>query len=70
MMADDYNALLDSLQVDSCLVVGWSDGGVNALLLTLRHPNKVKKLVITGANLWPDTTALKPFLFLCPKGRA
>src|SRR5437868_12890116 len=26
MMADDLNALLDSLQLDSCYVIGWSDG--------------------------------------------
>src|SRR3982751_4433149 len=33
MMADDYNTLLDSLHLDSCFVIGWSDGGINALLL-------------------------------------
>jgi len=30
MMADDFNALLDHLKIDSCNVVGWSDGGINA----------------------------------------
>lgn len=68
MMADDYESLLDSLHLDSCFIVGWSDGGINALLLTLRHPKKVKKLVIVGANLWPDTTAIKPFLYNAMKG--
>lgn len=58
MMADDFNALLDSLHLDSCFVLGWSDGGINALLLAIRHPDKVKKLAETGANLWPDSTAL------------
>lgn len=60
MMADDFNALLDSLHLDSCYVVGWSDGGISGLLLAIRHPDKVKKLAITGANLWPDTTGLLP----------
>lgn len=63
MMADDCNALLDHLHLDSCYVVGWSDGGINGLLLAMRHPKKVKKLAITGANLWPDTTALEPFVY-------
>jgi pimeloyl-ACP methyl ester carboxylesterase len=63
MMADDLNALLDSLGVDSCSVIGWSDGGINGLLLAIRHPAKVKKLVVTGANLWPDTTAVDPFIY-------
>ena len=63
MMADDLNALLDLLKIDSCNVIGWSDGGINALLLAMRHPKKVKKLVSTGANLWPDSTALDPWVF-------
>jgi pimeloyl-ACP methyl ester carboxylesterase len=58
MMADDYAALLDSLKADSAYVIGWSDGGINGLLLAMRHPEKVKKLAITGANLVPDTTAV------------
>jgi pimeloyl-ACP methyl ester carboxylesterase len=63
MMADDFNALLDSLRLDSCYVLGWSDGGISGLLLALRHPEKVKKLVVSGPNLWPDTTGLQPFIF-------
>ena len=63
MMADDFNALLDSLHLDSCYVIGWSDGGINGLLLAIRHPDKVKKLAITGANLWPDTTGLTPYVW-------
>jgi len=63
MMTDDLNALLDSLHLDSCYVIGWSDGGINGLLLAIRHPGKVKKLAVTGANLWPDTTAIDPFVY-------
>jgi pimeloyl-ACP methyl ester carboxylesterase len=62
MMSDDLNGLLDYLKIDSTFVVGWSDGGINALLLAMRHPEKVKKLAVTGANLWPDTTALDPWM--------
>lgn len=58
MMADDYAALLDAMNIDSAFVVGWSDGGINGLLLAIRHPKKVKKLAITGANLRPDATAV------------
>jgi len=57
MMADDFSALLDKLNIDSCNVLGWSDGGINGLLLAIRHPEKVKKLAITGANLLPDSSA-------------
>jgi len=60
MMADDYAALLDTMHIDSAYVIGWSDGGINALLLAMRHPEKVKKLASSGANLWPDSTAIDP----------
>lgn len=63
MMADDLAALLDTLHLDSCYVIGWSDGGINGLLLAMRHPQKVAKLAVTGANLWPDTSAVDPFVY-------
>ena len=62
-IVDDFNALLDTLHLDSCYVIGWSDGGIDALLLAIRHPDKVKKMAFTGANLWPDTTGLTPFVW-------
>jgi pimeloyl-ACP methyl ester carboxylesterase len=58
MMADDEAALLDILHVKAAYVIGWSDGGITALLLAMRHPRKVIKLASTGANLWPDSTAV------------
>jgi len=58
MMADDYAALLNAIKIDIAFVIGWSDGGINGLLLTILHPQKVKKLAITGTNLWPETMAV------------
>jgi pimeloyl-ACP methyl ester carboxylesterase len=63
MMADDEAALLDALHIPSAYVIGWSDGGINALLLARRHPEKVIKLAATGANLWPDASAFAPGLW-------
>lgn len=60
MMADDYAALLTSMKIDSADVIGWSDGGINTLLLAIRHPEKVKKLAVTGANLSPDSLSVYP----------
>ncbi len=59
-MADDLAALLDHLKVPSADVVGWSDGGIEALLLGMRHPDKVKKLVAMAANLNPSLEAIYP----------
>ncbi len=63
LMADDFAALLTTLKIDSADVIGWSDGGINALLLAMRHPEKVRRLVSTGANLTPDSSALIPSLW-------
>ena len=60
MVADDLNALLDSLHLDSCFVMGWSDGATEGLLLAMRHPKMVKKLVVTGARLWTDSSSMDP----------
>jgi pimeloyl-ACP methyl ester carboxylesterase len=59
MMADDEAALLDVLHIDSAYVIGWSDGGIVALLLAMRHPGKVIKLAATGANIQPDASAFR-----------
>ncbi|MFD1873311.1 alpha/beta fold hydrolase [Hymenobacter bucti] len=63
LMADDFAALLTNLHLDSAYVLGWSDGGINAVVLALRHPKLVKRLVATGANFSPDSTALTPALW-------
>ena len=53
-MAEDSNALLDYLSLRQVEVLGWSDGGIIGLLLTIRHPEKVSMLAVMGANLQPD----------------
>ena len=53
-MTDDLAALLDHLNVSPVNVLGWSDGGIEALLLGIRHPAKVKKIAVMAANLDPQ----------------
>lgn len=59
-MADDLAALLDHLKTGPVYVIGWSDGGIEALLLGMRHPDKVKKIASMAANLNPTDKALRP----------
>src|SRR4026208_1625671 len=40
-MTDDLAALLDHLKTGPVNVLGWSDGGIEGLLLGIRHPAKV-----------------------------
>lgn len=49
-MALDFVALLDSLGIGSAHIVGWSDGGVVGLELAVRHSQRVRSLVVLGAN--------------------
>jgi len=58
MMASDFCALLDYLQIDSAYVLGWSDGGIDGLIMAMMCPNKIKKLAVSGANVLPDSTAV------------
>ncbi len=60
-MATDYANLLNKLQIDSAYVLGWSDGGIIGLLITINNPKYVSKLAIMGANLQPDSTAVYPW---------
>jgi len=59
-MTDDLAALLDHLKVGPVDVLGWSDGGIEALLLGIKHPEKVKKIAAMAANLTPAEDALEP----------
>jgi len=58
MMASDFCALLDYLQIKSANVLGWSDGGIDGIVMAMKCPQKVKRLAISGANIVPDSSAL------------
>ena len=64
MMADDYAALLTAMHIPAAYILGWSDGGIIALELAMRHPDKVLKLASSGANLWADSIGLRPDVWL------
>ena len=53
-MAQDTATLLQSLKLERVDVVGFSDGGILALMLAVRHPELVRRLVISGVNISPE----------------
>ena len=59
-MTDDLAALIDHLKLGPVNVLGWSDGGIEGLLLGIRHPQKVKKIISMAANLNPSEQAIYP----------
>lgn len=64
LMASDFCALLDQLQIKSAYVLGWSDGGIDGILMAMNCPDRVKKLAASGANTVADTTALSQADFI------
>jgi pimeloyl-ACP methyl ester carboxylesterase len=54
MMAADTIAFLEALAFPPAHFVGWSDGALVGLLVALRRPDLVRKLVLIGQNLNQD----------------
>ena len=52
-MADDVINLIDALDIKSPALVGYSDGGIVALLVAIKASNKISRIVCCGANLSP-----------------
>jgi pimeloyl-ACP methyl ester carboxylesterase len=49
-MASDTVAFLETVVGGAAHLVGWSDGGIVALLVSLRRPDLVQRQVVIGAN--------------------
>ncbi len=52
--ADDLLGFMEEHGIDKADILGFSDGGNIALTFALRHPERVGKLVLNGANLDPS----------------
>ena len=51
--ADDLLAFMDRQGLAKADILGFSDGGNIALTFALRHPDRVHRLILNGANLDP-----------------
>ena len=65
--ADGYAALMEELKIDSYVVIAFSGGGPLATTLALRHPEKIKCLIlevaITGGLKVPGTEEVQTNTF-------
>ena len=55
-MADETIGVLEQVVGGSAHLVGWSDGGIVALLVALRRPDLVTRQVLIGTNYHHDGT--------------
>lgn len=49
----DLEALLDRFQIDRCLLVGWSLGGIMAMELAFKQPERVSGLILIATAARP-----------------
>ena len=52
--AEDLHDFMDENGIDQAILLGFSDGGNIALTFALKYPERVEKLILNGANLFPS----------------
>jgi pimeloyl-ACP methyl ester carboxylesterase len=52
--AEDLKDFMEALNIAKAIVLGFSDGGNIALEFALKYPERVEKLILNGANLYPS----------------
>lgn len=52
--AEDLHDFMDEQSIVKAILLGFSDGGNIALTFALKYPERVEKLILNGANLFPS----------------
>lgn len=52
--AEDLHDFMNEKGIDKAILLGFSDGGNIALTFALKYPERVEKLILNGANLFPN----------------
>ena len=69
-MAQDTIDFLSSVVGGPAHLVGWSDGGIVALLVAFERPDLVRKIAVTGANFKPSPEIAPPEMLDVPDADA
>ncbi len=56
LMAEDVLAVMDALHIRRASIVGWSDGGIIGLVMAMKTPARVERVLAFGANM--DTSGI------------
>ena len=56
-MTDDIIGFMDELGIDKADFIGFSDGGNIMLIMAMKYPERIGKMVVDGANLTLDGAA-------------
>ena len=52
--AEDLHDFMDEKGIEKAILLGFSDGGNIALTFALKYPERVEKMIVDGANLFPS----------------
>ena len=52
--AEDLHNFMDEKAIGKAILLGFSDGGNIALTFALKYPERVDKMIVDGANLFPS----------------
>ena len=52
--AEDLHDFMDEIGIEKAHILGFSDGGNIALTFALKYPDRVEKMIVDGANLFPS----------------
>lgn len=53
-MAEDVKCFIEALDLQKPILYGFSDGGIVGLLLAVKYPRLLSKLIVSGANTVPE----------------
>ena len=54
LMCDDIIDFIKKLHIDRPILYGFSDGGIIGILVAIKEPDLLSKLIVSGANITPD----------------
>lgn len=52
--AEDLRDFMDEKDIEKAILLGFSDGGNIALEFALKYPERIDKMIVDGANLFPS----------------
>ena len=53
-MSDDIISFIKVLKIEKPILYGFSDGGIIGILVAIKEPDILSKLIVSGANINPD----------------
>lgn len=63
LMAQDVIAFIKKLEIEKPILYGFSDGGIVGLLIAIKEPDLLSKLITSGANINPDGLLRSSLIF-------